>query len=162
MTKSEEFYAGINKLADYDNQSKQLMLYAMEFSDVYNARFTLPEMVYLLRNAYKERLTHSAVLGEKFMRPNTDPTSGFCLITSYLIYTLTGGENVWEIHGARPLHWWLYHKQTGKIFDITYSQFKPTMLHNLYQNGSVFHPDEQLTEMLKQRAKTLAHRAGLE
>jgi hypothetical protein len=164
MTKAEQFYAGQqNLLAKYDAQSKQLMLDAMQFDDVLGEHFTLPEMVYLLRNAYKERITHHDVLGENTMRTNTDPTSGFCLITTYLIYSMTGGDKVWEIHGARPLHWWLVHKQTNKIFDITYSQFKPELLNNLYKNGSPFvAPDEQFMDMLKQKAHTLAHRAGLE
>lgn len=164
MTKAEEFYEGQNRLAEYDRQTQQLELSAMEFEDVYNEHFTLPEMVYLLRNAYKERLTHSEVLGEKVMRTNTDPSSGFCLITSYLVYSTTGGNRVWDLYGASPLHWWLVHKQTGKIFDITYSQFKPSLLQNLYNNGSKFDKigDEQFMDLLKQKAHTLARRAGLE
>lgn len=164
MTKSEQFYTAQNKLAKYDEQSKRLVLEAMEFEDAYNEQYTLPEMVFLLRNAYKERLTHFDVLGEKSMRTNTDPSSGFCLITSYLVYSMTGGDRVWEIYGASPLHWWLVHKRTNLIFDITYSQFGPNMLNNFYQNASKFNKmdDEQFMDMLKQKAYKLAHRAGLE
>ena len=164
MTEAEQFYTAQNKLAKYDKQSYSLTRRALKyFSDVTSEHFTLPEMVYLLRNAFKERITHSEVLGEQFMRTNTDPSSGFCLITSYLIYSMTGGDKVWELRGASPLHWWLVHKQTRKIFDITYTQFKLSMVRHLYENGSVLPTkDEQFMEMLKQKAHTLAHRAGLE
>jgi len=164
MTKAEQFYEGQNKLAEYDKQTNKLVKRALRyFGDVQSEHFTLPEMVYLLRNSYKERLTHMKVLGEKEMRTNNDLSSGFCLITSYLIYSMTGGDKVWELRGARPIHWWLVHKQTNKILDITHSQFKLFTLRHLVQNGSAFDiKDEQFMDLLKQKAHALAQCAGLE
>lgn len=164
MKKPEHFYHAKNKLAKYDRETQNLMLRAMEFEDVHNEKFTLPGMVYLLRNSFKERLTHKAVLDEINMRPNADPSSGFCMISSYLIYSLTGADKVWEIHGTN-LHWWLYHKQTNTIFDITHTQFTPKDVSAIYKMGRPvdklnIHP--MIHDILKAKAHTLAHRAGLE
>jgi hypothetical protein len=140
------------------------MLSAMNFEDAYNENFTLAGMVYLLRNSFKERLTHKIVLEETTMRPNTDPSSGFCMISSYLIYSLTGGDKIWEIHGTN-LHWWLYHKQSSTIFDITHSQFSKKDLRGIYGQGCTvdkLKTDPMFYDILKTKAHALAQRAGIE
>lgn len=164
MDKPKSFNHAKNKLAKYDKATFDLMSVAAEFDDVYNENFTLPDMVYLLRRSFKERLTHSAVLEETKMRQNTDPSSGFCMISSYLIYSMTGGDKVWELQGT-PLHWWLYHKQTKTIFDVTYTQFSPTEIQGIYLQGcpvNKLKTDEMFYEVLQAKAHKLAHRAGLE
>ena len=164
MDKANTFYRAKNKLAEYDDATYGLMSVAEGFNDIYNEKFTLPDIVYSLRKSFKERLTHAYVLGEKEMRPDTDPSSGFCVISSYLIYTLTGRDKVWELRGTN-LHWWLYHKQTGTIFDVTYTQFSPQEIRKIYKKGR---PAEQLRtgalfhQLLKTKAEILAQRAGLE
>lgn len=153
-----------NLLAKYDKQTAGLKDNAEKlFPGVYNEKYTLPTIVESLRKSYKERITHRDVLGEDF-RINNDLSSGFCLITSYLIYSMTGGDKVWEIYGASPVHWWLVHKQTRRILDITYSQFEVDALIKLYQNGSKVSSigDEKTMEQLKQKAHILAQRAGIE
>ena len=163
MTKSDAFLSAQNKLAQYDTASKELMLDAMEFDDAYNEHFSLPEIVYLLRNTFKERITHKEVLDETEARPNTDPSSGFCMIASYLIYSMTGGDKVWELHGTF-LHWWLYHKQTHTIFDVTHTQFNNKELMAHYQKGcpvSRLKTDKMFYDILKEKSQVLAKRAGL-
>ena len=122
MTKAEEFYAAQNRLAHYDQETNNLMLDAMEFKDAYNANYTLPEMVYLLRKSFKERKTRHDVLGKYDLelyenefeydsngqKRKKDPARGFCMVSSYLIYSMTGGDKVWELYGT-PMHWWLVH-----------------------------------------------------
>ena len=164
MTKSKQFYAGANKLAAYDQESKNLMLDAMDFDDVYNEHFSLPKIVYLLRNAFKQRITHKNVLGEPEMDYTVDPARGFCMISSYLIYSMTGGDKVWELHGT-PLHWWLYHKQTHTRFDITHTQFDEKTLKAHYflgKNVKYLNNDPMFFDVLKEKAQILAHQAGLE
>lgn len=166
MIKSEEFHSAQNKLAAYNQETQNLMLDAGEFDDVYNEHFSLPEIVYLLRNSFRERVTYYSVFGEGGMesREGIDPATGFCMVSSYLIYSMTGGDKVWELHGT-TLHWWLYHKQTGLIFDITHTQFTPRELHAHYRNGipvSKLKTDPVFYDILKQNAHKLAHCAGLE
>ena len=164
MNNQEKFYQAKNKLAQYDQETRNLMLDAMEFEDVYNENFTLAGMVYLLRNSFKERLTHRKVLDEKELPPNIDPASGFCMISSYLIYSLTGGDRVWELQGTN-LHWWLYHKQTHTIFDITHTQFSPEHLRDIYKCGrpvTKLKTDPVFNEVLRAKSQILAHCAGLE
>ena len=164
MTKAKSFSESTNKLKKYDQATRNLMLTAMNFEDVYNVNFSLAEMVYLLRNSFKERLTHRVVLDENQMRQNTDPSSGFCMISSYLIYSLTGGDKVWELHGT-PLHWWLYHKQSRTIFDITHTQFLSKDIQEIYKQGQPVNKlktDAMFYDILKTKAHILAHRAGIE
>ena len=166
MTKPEAFLNAQNKLASYDQETRNLMLDAMEFDNVYNKRFTLPEIVYLLRNSFKERITYYEVFGKDGMesRDGIDPSTGFCMVSSYLIYSLTGGNKVWELNGTF-LHWWLYHKQSHTIFDITNTQFKPKELQAHYQNGQPVNKlktDPMFHDILKQKAHILAHCAGIE
>lgn len=164
MDKSKSFYNAKNKLAKYDRATFDLMSLAAEFNDIYNENFTLPNMVYLLRKSFKELLTHAKVLGENKMCSNTDPSSGFCIISSYLIYSLTGGDNVWELQGT-SLHWWLYHKQTGTIFDITHTQFSNKDIQEIYKLGrpvKQLQTDETFYDVLQDKMHKLAQRAGLE
>ena len=164
MTKSEQFYSGQNKVAAYDHESQELMLDAMEFDDINSKPFTLPEIVYLLRNTFKKPKTHREVLDEEEMDSDADPARGFCMISSYLIYSMTGGDKVWDIQGT-SLHWWLYHKQTHMRFDITHTQFNPQQLRNQYSLGKnikLQNTDPMFYDMLQKRAHILAQNAGLE
>ncbi len=164
MNNSETFYHAKNKLGRYDKASQQLMLTAMEFDDIVSEKFSLPEIVFLLRRTFKERLTRKMVLNETKMRPHTDPSSGFCVYSSYLIYSMTGGDKVWELQGTN-LHWWLYHKQSGTVFDVTHTQFTPKEVREIYKLGrpvSELKKDDTFNDILKMRAHTLARRAGLE
>ena len=164
MEKTEHFYHAKNKLSHYDKESERLMLTAMNFEDIVSEKFSLPEIVFLLRRAFKERITHKVVLDENKMRPHTDPSSGFCMIASYLIYSMTGGDNVWEMRGTN-LHWWLYHKQSNTIFDVTHTQFTPKEVREIYTIGrpvNELKTDNTFNNILKMRAQKLAHRAGLE
>ena len=164
MNNSETFYHAKNKLGRYDKASQQLMLTAMEFDDIVSEKFSLPEIVFLLRRTFKERLTRKMVLNETKMRPHTDPSSGFCMCSSYLIYSMTGGDKVWELQGTN-LHWWLYHKQSGTVFDVTHTQFTPKEVREIYKLGrpvSELKKDDTFNDILKMRAHTLARRAGLE
>lgn len=164
MKKSEQFYHASNKLLHYDKESERLMLTAMNFEDIVSEKFSLPEIVFLLRRSFKERLTHKQVLDENTMRPHTDPSSGFCMIASYLIYSLTGADKVWEMRGTN-LHWWLYHKQSNTIFDITHTQFSAQDIKKIYKLGrpvAELNTDDTFNEILKIRAHKLARRAGIE
>jgi len=164
MTDSKKFYHAKNRLAKYDQETNNLMLKSIDFEDVFSEHFSLGEIVFLLRNSFKERLTHKVVLDEINMRSNTDPSSGFCMISSYLIYSMTGGDKVWELRGTN-LHWWLYHKQTATIFDITHTQFSSKDIRAIYKQGQPVNKlktDSMFYDVLKAKAHLLAQRAGLE
>ncbi len=162
MTKADRFFSAQNKLASYDNATFDLMDFAGNFQDAYSENFTLPEMVYLLRNSFKQGVTHRDVLGEP-MNTNEDRSRGFCMISSYLIYSMTGGDKVWELQGTN-LHWWLYHKQSHQIFDITHTQFDKRTLYGHYKYGqpvTKLKTDLMFFDVLKDKAQILARRAGL-
>ena len=163
MTKAERFYDAQNKLAAYDRESQNLMLDAMEFTDVVGQKFTLPDMVCLLRKSFKERLTYYRVFEEDRPSYDVDPATGFCMVSSYLIYDMTGGDKVWQIRGTN-MHWWLYHKQSQKVFDITHTQFNDKDLPGIYRIGrpvQYLNRGEVFDDVLKEKARELAKCAGL-
>ena len=159
MTKVERFYDAQEKLVAYDQESANLYEDAYDFKDATG----LPDIVKLLRKSFKEPLTYYRVFNEHRLNPDGDPAEGFCMVACYLIYTMTGGDQVWQIRGTEK-HWWLYHKLSQKIFDITHTQFKDSELPNIYrygrpaqylQNGNAF------DAVLKEEAAKLAKCAGL-
>ena len=178
MTKAEQFYDGQNKLAAYDQETRYMLGEAAELDVLYEEKVDLPTIVYMLRNTFKERATRYKVLGKEDLeiydneyvydsegnKRKKDPASGFCMVSSYLIYSMTGGDKVWELHGT-PLHWWLYHKQTQQRFDITRTQFDTKTLNSHYfmgKNVKYLNVDPMFYDILKAKSHKLAKCAGLE
>ena len=177
MTKAELFSNAQNKLAAYDQETEYLMEDAAEFDDVYNEHFQLSQIVKLLRNSFKEGITRSDVFGKydyimfrdeaeydaNGRKRKKDPARGYCMVSSYLIYSMTGGDAVWELHGT-PSHWWLYHKKTHTRFDITHTQFDAPELNAHYFHGKnvkYLNTDQVFWNKLRTQAAVLAERAGL-
>lgn len=151
-----------NKLKSYDKATEKLMRQAMDLDVHAEGRFSLPEMVFLLRNAFKQRLTYHRVFSEEpaGLKRN-DPSEGFCLVSSYYIYEHTGGDQVWRIMKS-PLHWWLEHKQTGTVFDVTYTQFNEPFPYSVGTVEERIKNDEQFAEILRAKSATLGRYAGME
>ncbi len=151
----------MNKLKSYDNATKKLMRQAMELDVNAMGRFSLPEMVYLLRESFKYKLTYRKVFpGDPFFS-NCDPSAGFCLVSSYYIYEHTGGDAVWEIMKS-PVHWWLRHKQTGATFDVTYTQFKDPFPYEVGKIETRMQDDEIFANIVKTKAIALGRAARLD
>ena len=163
MTTPEQFYAAQKKVAEYDSATDKLILDSLQFDTLDTKGVPLNVIVKLLRKSFKERITHDKILNEP-IRDDLDFSDGFCMISSYLIYSMTGGDKVWQLRGT-PTHWWLYHKKTKLIFDITHTQFKSEDLPGIYALGEPVNKlktDPMFYDELKQKAKLLAHYAELE
>lgn len=150
-----------NKLKSYDRATEKLMSLALDMDvPVSKNGFALSEMVHLLRESFKYKLTYKRVFDE--LRPaNCDPSTGFCLVSSYYIYENTGGDAQWTLMKS-PLHWWLEHKRYG-VFDITYTQFGDKFPYSLY--GTVedrINKNNGFLELLQTKAHILGKCAGLE
>ena len=150
---------------NYDIETRNLVLDAMYFDNAINKNFTLPDIVYLLRESFKNPSTYYDVFDEERIEPDVDPACGFCIVSSYLIYNMTGRDKVWQIYGLpMSLHWWLYHKQSHQIFDITHTQFDKHTLHRQYNRGQPIHKktiNPIFFDTLKNKAQILAKCAGL-
>ena len=163
MTKAERFYDAQNKLAAYDQETNNLVDDAKDFTNVITQRFDLPTIVKLLRDSFKKHTTYYHVFEESRLENNADPASGFCMVSSYLIYNMAGGDSVWQIRGT-DMHWWLYHKQSQKVFDITHTQFDDKDLPGIYRIGrpvQYLQKGEVFDDVLKEKARELAKCAGL-
>ncbi len=151
-----------NKLKSYDKATENLMRQAMNLDVQTDGRFSLPEMVFLLRNAFKQHLTYRRVFAEDPIGVKRgDPSEGFCLVSSYYIYEHTGGDQVWRLMKS-PLHWWLEHKQTGAVFDITYTQFNEPFPYSVGTIEQRIKKDPQFADVLHAKSAILGRYAGME
>lgn len=151
----------MNKLKAYNDATHALMKQAAKYDVDNNNKFSLPEMVFLLRESFKQKLTYHRVFPNEPLIRDCDPATGFCLISSYYIYEKTGGNSVWDLMQT-PAHWWLRHKQTGDIFDITYTQFNQHFPYDLGKIETRIENDRSFVEMLKSKSAILAKSSGLE
>ena len=151
-----------NKLKSYDKATENLMRQAMNLDVQTSGRFSLPEMVFLLRNAFKQSLTYRRVFSDDPIGlKRGDPSEGFCLVSSYYIYEHTGGDQVWRIMKS-PLHWWLEHKQTGAVFDVTYTQFNEPFPYSVGTVEQRIENDALFADVLRTKSAILGRYAGME
>jgi len=123
-----------------------------------------PDMVRALRAAFKNPDTYLKVFGEK--RPDNlrSWSTSYCEVASYYVYINTGGAQVWNLVN-NPIHWWLEHKSSGEIFDITYDQFSSLEpnFYTLHKLPASADPEwKQDEQKLRARAMILGKCAGLE
>lgn len=149
-----------NKLKSYDEATQKLMLLAMDYDVPKIGEFSLEEMVYLLRESFKYKLTYKKVFDET-LEQNCDPATGFCLVSSYYIYEKTGADKIWTLMKS-PVHWWLQHKQYSGPFDITYTQFNEPFPYYTGKPETKIYTDEEFTKILREKAYILGKQAGLE
>lgn len=144
-----------SKLTSYDNATKKLMTQAGRFNVPDHNVFSLPEVVFFLRESFKYKLTRKKVLNFVIPNDRAHIATDFCKVASYYIYANTGGEEFWTLKET-PLHWWLEYKQTGEIFDVTYDQFPEPFPYTIKPKAApVFGKDALFTEHLINSAKIL-------
>ncbi|MDR1338146.1 MAG: hypothetical protein LBJ73_03930 [Rickettsiales bacterium] len=155
----------LNKLKSYNKASEELVLRAYDYELPVIGKFSFPEIVYMLRESFKYKLTYRRVFGENreslgggniFM-----PSEGFCLVASYYIYQSTGADKEWTLQ-KNPAHWWLEHKNISGPFDVTHDQFSTPFPYYLKSAEARIGKDEGFTEMLREKAMILGKAAGLE
>jgi hypothetical protein len=80
------------------------------------------------------RRNREALIKEQYNSDNPkSKLDGLCYVASETMYHLTGGKEVWkpnqmEYNGVS--HWFLIHKETGNVFDLTEEQFDDAVPHN--------------------------------
>ena len=66
---------------------------------------------------------------------------GNCYVTSEAVYHLTGGsEGPWRpatvrVPGHKDVHWYLLHRTTGQVLDLTAAQFIDSPAKPIYDHG---------------------------
>ena len=149
-----------NKLKSYDDATQRLMQQAAKYNVKSDTGFSLPEMVHMLRESYKYKLTFKKVFNGLPVGTH-DPATGFCAVSSYYIYERTGGDAVWDFMQT-PVHWWLRHKQTGDVFDVTYTQFDKPFPYEMGEPDARIHTNPDFNKLLRQKALILGKCAGME
>lgn len=151
-----------SKLKSYDDATKKLMTQANAFDVHDHNGFVLSEIVYLLRESFKFKLTRKKVFNFVIPNDRAHIATDFCKVASYYIYAKTGGDDFWTLKET-PIHWWLEYKQTGEVFDVTYDQFPDPFPYTIKPKAlPVFGKDEFFTEQLVNSAMILGQCAKID
>jgi hypothetical protein len=150
-----------NKLSSYNEATQELMRRADKLDVRMPGELPLSEMVCMLRESFKYKLTYKKVFGVIFKDINdVPPPTDYCKVASYYIYTKA--RDAWNIKET-PLHWWLEHKATGEIFDITCDQFSEPFPYHLKPVAEpLLGRNEEFTDKLRASAIILGKCAGIE
>lgn len=102
------------------------------------------EIINRLIASFSDEAIKKSVLKKEWYELNIKngiDSTGFCYAASEIIYRLNGGKDVWKKvsiskakweHGS---HYYLIHKQTGEILDITSDQFTSIGIEIPYELG---------------------------
>ncbi len=151
----------VNKLESYNEATKELVILAEDYEIPKFGKYSLPEIVQALRESFKYKLTYKKVFGD-VIETECNPSTGFCLISSYYIYNSTGGKDTWTIM-KNPVHWWLEHNIISGPFDITYDQFNNVSFPYRIKSKELRIPDNKIwTKDIYEKAMILGKCAGLE
>lgn len=89
---------------------------------------------------------------------NVHYQTGHCYVASEVLYHLCGGKEVFSSYSGRDhdnaTHWWLKHKKTGKIYDVTADQYYFINKNPPYDVGK---PVGFLTRIPSKRAKIIIY-----
>jgi len=95
------------------------------------------------------------LLHKNYSKNRTSKLAGHCYIASEAAYHLLGGATYWKpqfIKHEGSAHWFLLHKYTGEIVDITAAQFKsPIPYHNAKGKGFLTKKPCKRTQILLKR-----------
>ena len=141
----------------FDITTQKLVKLAGGYKVIVSGEFTFPQIVEKLRNTFKDPYIYHKI----FTRGNCNFAHGYCLAASYCVMQHTGGKDIWKLIKGQ-LHWWLIHKATGQIFDITYDQFNS---YYNYANGTLetrIGKAPIFTKAAKTQASLLAKYAGIQ
>ena len=153
-----------NKLTAYNEATEQIvdLLDYVKFNKDSGVDKSMIEMrIRAMRESFKYKLTHFKVFSIKEM-PKICST-GFCGVSSYDIYRMTGEEKNWKFM-TMGVHWWILNIHTGINLDITFDQMegrKPPY-HLGREDIRVLDKNNSFTKDLVEKANILARCAGLD
>ncbi len=148
----------------YDKITQKLILQSMDFNVQMKYEFSLPETVFILREAFKEKQIREKVLGRDEHPDNY--SRGFCLVASYYIMQTSLNPDDWSMNQLNPQlnHWYLKEKSTNQILDITFDQFYETPYYGAeipFNLDFVYQQNENIFNILNKKSLTLAQMANL-
>lgn len=121
----KSYDAATRKVLERASQLDRLLL------DKFDAKYTLYDIAYVLRNKYKDHLFRDKYVGDMQFLGFTPYPKGFCALSSICIYELYGGDQVWTPSAIHLGDWeyapvvFLRDKFNDIAFDATGDQFAP-------------------------------------
>mgnify|MGYP006928086030 CR=1 FL=1 len=97
--------------------------------------YSLDELREIAQTVRKEAVKNrSSLIKRKYDSDNPRTRlDGLCYTVSESMYHLTGGKKVWtpkQMKHEGVSHWFLVHKETGTVFDLTEEQFESSVPHS--------------------------------
>jgi hypothetical protein len=151
-----------DKISSYNKATDKLVSQAAALeAAVGGGKIPFAKMVQSLRESFKYKLTYKRVFGYVIKDDRAPLGTDYCKVATVYIFQNTGGDAVWQLKES-PIHWWLVHKKTGAVFDITHDQFDFDFPYHLKPAMEpVFDKDEKLTAQLIDMAAKLGRAAGM-
>ncbi len=105
-----------------------------DFMPLYDMQYSLVEIVTVLRNKYQNFSFRKKYVGDLPFNGFVPYTRGFCALTAICVYTLYGGDDVWEPSAIKLGTWehapvvFLRDRLGNRAFDPTGDQFFPLIV----------------------------------
>jgi len=128
----------INDIVKYTSATNKLLELAgkidHDFMPLYDLQYSLYDIVTVLRDKYKNNAFRNKYVGNMPFNGEVPWTKGFCALSAICIYTLYGGDTVWEPSAIKLGTWehapvvFLRDRLYGRAFDPTGDQFAPLIV----------------------------------
>jgi hypothetical protein len=125
-------------IASYDKATRKILELAAQidrdFMPLYDMQYSLTSIVTVLRDKYKQQSFRKKYVGNMPFNGFVPYTKGFCALSAICIYTLYGGDAVWEPSAIKLGTWehapvvFLRDRMHNRAFDPTGDQFNPLVV----------------------------------
>ena len=146
------------KLKSYDEATKKLVNQANGYNLPNIGKKSFSEIVYALRESFKQQETHKQIFGAYVVGKNDSFSEGFCMYGTYYLYKIL--PDIFKIM-RDPDHWWLV-DLNNKQFDLTYCQFPFEYDYKYGEQEKRIGVDKDFTEEINKMAVVLGKCAGLD
>ena len=105
-----------------------------DFLPLYDMEYPLTSIVDVLRDKYRDPVFRHKYVGNLPFNGEVPWTKGFCALSTICIYTLYGGDAVWEPSAIKLGSWehapvvFLRDRMRERAFDTTGDQFAPLVV----------------------------------
>ena len=128
----------VNDILKYNEATEKLRELATEidadFLPLYGMEYSLASIVDALRSKYRDHVFRHKYVGNLPFNGDVPWTKGFCALSTICIYTLYGGDAVWEPSAIKLGSWehapvvFLRDRMRERAFDTTGDQFAPLVV----------------------------------
>ncbi len=150
-----------NKDIIFDKATDQLVSKINLFGLDKQENIKLQKLVLLFRHSFKLRSIKLVVYNKitnQELKKFPSHSYGLCKASTYAFYNVSGGNDNWDImyisfDNFYSPHYYLMHKKSQNIFDLTFDQFSDTEIP--YNSGKIMDYEENVTDLANRFLNTM-------